>query len=675
MPIGGAFAAMAAPCLRRGGRWLFGLALCLGGTALAQAPDALDRSLEELSGTGLSTAPKNVRVSTASKYSQKAATAPGSVHIVTAEDIRTYGFRTLGEALRMLPGTYLTNDRNYNYLGVRGFNRPGDYNSRILLLLDGERINDSIYDSALFANDFILDIDLVERIEFAPGPGSAVYGNNAFLGVINVITKRGNALDGAELSGSYGSFDAYKARGSFGQRFDNGAEVLLSATGFDWEGPGHLYYPELDTPDQNHGKSVGQDYDRGQNAFAKASYKALSLEAGYASRTKGIPTGSFGQHFNDPASFTDDQRIFASLQFDDEVAEDWGIHARLGYNRYRYVGHYPYADPYVLNVDRGEGDWWDGELRLTHTGFQGHRIMGGLELQDNFLQAQRNFDVGGPAYLDKTYASVRYGFFLLDEFGLWDGLTLQIGARYDHTPFGHRANPRVSLVWQALDTTTVKLLYGTAFRAPNVYERFYNDGNITQKGNPNLSPEHTATLELDLEHYLTPSTRLGAAFYRYGIDDLIGQVTDPADGVLVYRNAQGIEGLGMELEAEQRFANGVRGTLGYSLQHAESLGRTLMNSPENMAKLHVSAPLWGDGYRVGLETLYFGRRYTKSGKVDGYVLTNLTALAEPIKDVAFSFSLYNLWNTHYADPVGEDFIQESIPQDGRGFRLKLTVRF
>ncbi|MGZ8244273.1 TonB-dependent receptor plug domain-containing protein [Methylomagnum sp.] len=661
--------------------WLIAFAAwwCPGASGAAESSgDFIERGLDELTGTRLATPPKGVQVTTASKYSQSTSLAPGSIHIVTADDIQTYGFRTLGEALRMLPGVYLTNDRNYSYLGVRGFNRPGDYGSRVLLLIDGERLNDNIYDSGYYGNDFVFDVDLIERIEFVPGPGSAIYGNNAFLGVVNVITKRGGAFNGAEVSGSYGSFDAYKARGSFGKRFENGAEVLLSATGFDWEGAAHLYYPEFNAPDQNQGKAVGLDYDRGQSAFAKLSYGPVQLEAGYVDRVKGIPTGVYEQAFNDAASRTDDKRTFVTLKYDDRIAADWDAYALLGYNRFDFRGDYPYHDSggRTLNVDWGSGEWWNGEVRFTYSGFASHKLVFGSEFQDNFKQLMRNQDAGGVTYLDKPYRSTRYGFFLQDEFRLLDSLTLLAGVRYDHYPFGSSANPRVALIWQPLDTTTFKLLYGTAFRAPNVYERFYSDGNVSAKANLSLRPESIGTLELDLEHYLTPSTRLSAALYRYKIDALINQAVDPNDGLIFFKNNQGIEGLGMEVEAEQRFANGIHGVLGYSLQRAEeSQGQALTNSPQHMLKLHVSSPLWHDDYRLGLETLYFSARQAKRGHVDGYLLTNLMVNATPLSNVRLSFGVYNLWNAYYADPVGDDFVQNSIPQDGRGFRLKLTVGF
>jgi iron complex outermembrane receptor protein len=112
--------------------------------------------------------------------------APSSVTIVTSEDIRRYGYRTLAELLRSVRGFYTSYDRSYTSLGVRGFGQPGDYNSRILLLLDGHRLNDNIYDSAMLGTEFILDIDLIERVEISRGPGSSLYGNNAFFAVVKL---------------------------------------------------------------------------------------------------------------------------------------------------------------------------------------------------------------------------------------------------------------------------------------------------------------------------------------------------------------------------------------------------------------------------------------------------------------------------------------------------------
>ena len=110
----------------------------------------------------------------ASRRIQTLREAPSAVSVVTAADIRAHGYRTIAEALRSLPSFYVTEDRRYSFVGVRGFNRPGDYGARILLLLNCLRSNDALYEQAYVGQDFIVDIDLVERIEVVRGPSAAI---------------------------------------------------------------------------------------------------------------------------------------------------------------------------------------------------------------------------------------------------------------------------------------------------------------------------------------------------------------------------------------------------------------------------------------------------------------------------------------------------------------------
>ena len=187
----------------------------------------------------------------ASKFLQKAADTPTSVTVVTAEEIRKYGYRTLADVLRTVRGFYVIYDRNYSYVGVRGLSRPGDYNARILFLLDGHRINDNIFDGAYVGTEFPVDMDLIERIEIIRGPNSSIYGTGAFAAVVNVITKRGRDLNATELSTRAGSWNSYKGRVSFGERFDNGLETLVSGSFYNSKGNKRLFYPEFDSPATN----------------------------------------------------------------------------------------------------------------------------------------------------------------------------------------------------------------------------------------------------------------------------------------------------------------------------------------------------------------------------------------------------------------------------------------
>lgn len=175
----------------------------------------------------------------------------------------------MAEILRSVRGFFVTSDRNYSYLGIRGFGRPGDYNSRILLLIDGLRFNDNIYEGALIGNEFILDVDLIERIEVVRGPASALYGTNAFFGIVNVITKQAKSVGNLEVSGEAGSLATYKGRLSLGHQFKNELDVLLSTSYFDSQGQLSLYYKEFDDPATNFGRAEKVDNDRYYSFFLR----------------------------------------------------------------------------------------------------------------------------------------------------------------------------------------------------------------------------------------------------------------------------------------------------------------------------------------------------------------------------------------------------------------------
>ncbi|HVL44819.1 MAG TPA: TonB-dependent receptor plug domain-containing protein, partial [Acidovorax sp.] len=269
------------------------LALLFAWTASAHAQaDMADLPLEQL---------MQMQVTTASRYVQTALEAPAAVSVVTAEDIQLFGYRTLADVLASMRGLYVSYDRSYHYVGTRGFATPGDYNTRVLLLVNGVRFNDNVYDQASIGTDFPIDLDLVERVEFVPGPGSAVYGANAFFGVINVITRDGRQLAGAQVSAEAGSHGSAKLRFSLGTVDAQGRDWLIAATRSSTRGA-DLYYPAFDSPSSNGGVAHHMDFDRSTQLFARMRHEGLTLTLAHGERTKGVPTGAFSQVFNDPRS-------------------------------------------------------------------------------------------------------------------------------------------------------------------------------------------------------------------------------------------------------------------------------------------------------------------------------------------------------------------------------------
>src|SRR4029077_7826383 len=179
----------------------------------------------------------------ASERLQPVTEAPPSVSFITAEEIARYGYRTLADILRGVRGMYVTDDRNFSLMGTRGFAKPGDYNSRILLLVNGHRVNDNIFGQAEIGAEFGIDPAMFERVEIIRGPSSSLYGDSAFLAVVNVITRKGNSLAGGWGTVETGTLGTRLARASVGHVFTNGAEVVLSGTGEHSDGVGRLDFP------------------------------------------------------------------------------------------------------------------------------------------------------------------------------------------------------------------------------------------------------------------------------------------------------------------------------------------------------------------------------------------------------------------------------------------------
>ncbi|HEX9023063.1 MAG TPA: TonB-dependent receptor [Geobacteraceae bacterium] len=626
----------------------------------------------------------------ASRYPQKVSEAPSSVTIVTADEIKKYGHRTLADILRSVRSFYVTNDRNYSYIGVRGFGRTGDYSSRILLLMDGHRLNDNLYDSASLDSEFPVDVDLISRVEVVRGPGSSLYGNNAFFAVINVITREGDDIGGVETSAETGSFDTYKGRITYGNSFGNGASALVSGTYYN-SGGDRLFFKEFATPANNFGITDHTDFDRHYSTLARLSYADFTLEGLYSSRTKGIPTGAYGIDFNDRRNRTTDSFWFANLKYARSFGENSEIMGRLSYNSYDYHGDYVYSG--VVNKDLGLGAWWGGELQGSFRLPGGNRVMVGTEYRDNFRQNQENYDEAPYApYLYTLRSSRIWALFLQDEFTILENLILNAGVRYDHySTFGGTVNPRLALIYTPFTGTVFKFLYGSAFRAPNVYELYYDIPSQGQKGNPSLGPEKIGTYELVYEQELGRLFRGTVSGFYYSIGNLIVQVDD-GSGVAMFRNLDRAEADGVEAELDMKLDNGVTGRVSYTFQDAwnGTTGQTLVNSPRHLAKLNVSLPLLQEKIFLGIEEQFTSGRKTlvPGDAAKSFFITNLTLFSKNIlQDLELSASVYNLFDCRYGDPGGAEHIQDPgrfvdpghpldiIRQDGRTFRVKLTYKF
>jgi iron complex outermembrane receptor protein len=664
-------------------RWLAASLLLAGALPARAAPAARATGGDDLTELTLESL-MQLKVVGASRYEQRVSEAPSYVSVVTREEIQRFGYRDLGAILRSMPGLFTSYDRSYTYLGIRGFAPPGDFGTRVLLVVDGHRMNNDVYDQALFGNEFPIDIDLVERVEFIRGPSSSVYGSNAFFGIINVVTRRGKKVDGVELSASAASYETFQGRATYGRAFKGGQEVLVSGTASGSQGQ-DLYFPEFNDPATNNGVAVNADGERRYAGFAKVVLGDFTLEGVTASRRKNDPTGRYGTTFNDSRNFVVDEASFVDVRYQHVFSGGLDLVARLFLDHTVYHGDYVYQP--LVSRDYANGDWWGAELQAKKKVGERLLLTGGLEYRDNFRQEQGTYDVSpyDVTFHDKRRSSV-WSAYLQGELRILPTLLVNAGLRYDHyDTFGGNWSPRVGVIWSPLKQTAAKLLYGSAFRVPNVYELYYAD-NVSLLPNPALRPETIDTYEAVVEQFLDllgAHWKGTAAAYHYRTGGLIAAVPDPSNPAMTrFENSTAIEATGLELELDGRTPGGFGGRASYSIQQSRVAGGGLSvpNSPARTAKLNLFLPFLHNTFSLNPEVQYLTSRKTVPGKpreaVGGYAVCNLTLLVqEPVKKLDLSVTVYNLLGAIYSDPVGSEFLQSAIRQDGVNFRVKATYRF
>jgi iron complex outermembrane receptor protein len=609
----------------------------------------------------------------AARHAQRPSEAPASVTVITATDIAQFGWRTLADVLASVRGFNITYDRNYSYIGVRAFGRPTDYNNRVLVLLDGHRTNDSIYDGAYVGTEFPIDLSLVDRIEVIRGPGSALYGTSAFLAVVNVISKRGASMAGRQVEVEGSSFNTYRFRASQGWSNDRGGEGVLSVSRYDSEGPHSLYFPEYASPDTNSGIATDLDGDTATRLYGAATFGGVRLQGVFGERKKRIPTASWDTTFGDSRFMTRDRRSWASASYTGDIGPT-GIDTRAYYDHYGYTGDYPYDR--AVSVDSAVADAIGGEVSVRRR-FGRHLFTVGIEPRFNLRQNQMNTD--GESMLEDRRSSQELGSYAQDEIALATRLTAILGGRYDWWSLkGGTGRPRLGLVYRTEADTAIKALYGEAYRAPNLYEMYYYDANGLNLNNETLSPEITRTTEFVFEQHVARRLRLSATTYFTRITGLIDPLLQE-DAPVLYVNKESVRSTGVEVEAETRSAAGLLVRASLALQRAtdRASDTRLSNAPGHVGTLQVSLPVWRRQIVLASDSTFTSWRNTVHGeRLPAYWLSNVTVTYRPLASpVVVGASVYNVLNTIYAHPVGVEFRQPAIEQNGRTGSIRVTVSF
>lgn len=637
-------------------------------------------------------------VSIATGTRQLLSKAPSAATVISAEDIASMGARTVSEALEAVPGLHVSRNMLQNIYtptyGVRGI--LTSTSPHVLMMINGIPRT-----SAYLGNPDELYVELpvenIARIEVIRGPGSAVYGADAFAGTINIITKTAADIDGTSIgvrAGSFNSWDSWVQHGSQVGNFDVAAYFKIGAS------DGQHRLVAADSVGRSGAVNLGHDDIDGQ---LDIGYGKFRWRAAYTLRDK-VGTGVGIAGALDPAGQIRSERITTDLSWNDaNFAPDLSLSLQAAYMQLANEVTSPltiYPAGIISGFTGsviGDPDKWERQVRLSassvYSGFADHRLRFGLghdEMELYKTSEARNFNLlyygstlhidplpggltnitGNNIFLAPHSRRVDY-LYLQDEWSLARDWTLTGGLRYDnYSDFGSTTNPRLALVWEARHDLTAKLMYGTAFRAPSFIEQYASD-NPVALGNPSLSPEKIKTLEGVITWQARHNLQASLSVFHHEITDIISQKN------LTYLNSGQQKGSGGELEVTWNANNNLRlsGHYAYQKNIDQSSGHDSGYAPHH--HLYTRAN-WRfvPGWQLSGQLNYVAERKRAWGdnrpEIPDYTSVDLTLRSERSRQGwDFSASIRNLFDTDIREPsTGAMGIANDYPMPGRTFWLQ-----
>jgi iron complex outermembrane receptor protein len=639
----------------------------------ALADDFLSLSLEQL---------LEVKVVSASRYEQKSADVAAAPQVISADEIRAAGARNLAEALGLFGGVHTHRDGVYTRLGAHGFLRAGDYNARVLLLVDGRRFNDMVYDGASLGEEGPIDVSLIERLEYIPGPGSSVYGSNALFGVINIITKKPDHMPAAHAGAELSNQHTARYEGGIALKFDNGGAGMLQLSHYQSAGR-NRDASELGGAIAS-GQSAGRDREWSNRLFARYDWGDLSVNAIYVNREINIANGAYFQSPDVAAQPNRDRMASVAATYTKELAQGLKLATHLALSEYIFRASSVSETAVNERTDAAEtasARWLDADVKLIAKWRPDSILVAGIETA---RLPNLDFMVTSPSenrvLVARKSAFTRWGLYAQNDWTVTAPLTLSMGLRLDgQSGLDSVLSPRFGAIFRPGDSTAIKMQHGVAFRNPNAYELYYNVPDIGYRTNPSLREERVTSSEITLEREFGAGMSVRMTGFRNRIDHLIDFLVDPVDGALVFSNVGAAVVRGVQTDLHLMQAGGWRARAGATFQqgtsHEAGSEKPLRNSPRRLGHIALFTPHFGQ-LAGSLVWQYVGPQQGRDSIVGGYALLNATLVADEFAPGwTATLGVKNLLNRAYLYPLGDEFAQSGERGSPRELWLGARVRF
>lgn len=647
--------------------------------------------------------------------------APSIVTVITAEEIKNLGYRTFAEILRIVPGFEILKFADFGIVGpsVRGLATSSNLN-RIRLMLDGHFVNDPLRGGAFNVFDDF-PVENIKRIEIIRGPGSAVYGENAFSGVINIITKDAKDIDGVRVSSGYGSFDTYDENILFGKTYGefgiSGMARYRQTSGFDGiverDRQTTLDNAFTTPPFPDASQAPGKVHDGRQeyDMNLKVSYKDFYFLGWYSNKNREPFVGP--QFALTDGSHLESNHVFGEVGYKKTIEEKLTIKPRIYYDQMdsdSFIKSLPenatILDTAGIPQTFPKGFIGNGkvsekivgtEIPFDYELFDGNTVTLGLEyrlINQTNIRFLSNFNPGtlDPTSLNTiqdfsdTYPFLKevtrriWSVYLQDTWDVTDTLNLTLGVRHDrYSDFGGATSPRSGLTWAFMKNASLKVLYGEAFRAPSLIEMFITNQPAIQ-GNEDLNPEKIRTYEVGLSYQFNKHVTSSINYFYNDIEDLIVLRTLPTiQTTSVYENSGDAHVQGVEMETKVDIAKDNYVFMNYTFQNPEdNRGNDLPFVAQHYGNFGVNIHYW-KYINTNLSTFVSGSRSREEGDdrddLPAYALLNLSIIAkEFFKTMEVQGTVFNLLDKDYSDP-GPTSIPDDLPRPERTFFVGLSYQF
>ena len=669
------------------------LLLC-SASAFAAESELTELSLDQL---------LQIEVQTVSKYAQTLEKVPAIVTVVSGEDFKRYGWRNVADMLRTVPGFYLnTRDRTSAAAGVTGISSPTIFNQDILVLLDGHRLNENNFDQGLIGDDSIFDVDLIEHVEIIRGPASSVYGGNALLGVVNVITKKGKDFKWGESSLAYSSGNDRTGRITYGTVLENGADLLISGNRRTSDG----FSSPLDNT-----TTLAQGVDGlSRNSFlAKLSYQDFSIEAASYDSKVNRSVGYLFSTISDPGNFTEQNGTTLDIKTHQVLNSSTELSARLFYDHDSILTHqnaiktptgslaFLYGVPTgipgvsVANVlnqftfsSISDSRSIGLDTQIIDSSFSAQRIIYGAELTDRYVSTYSSL---GGAHQDPLK---KLGVYVQDEIEVQPRWFMTLGLRYDNDGIvSGVVSPRLSLVNNSEKDGTFKFLYGSAFRSPNLIER--TTISNSNPFNTERIKSYALTWDSPAHNYLYVHTDI----YRYNLDQLIGSPLNGSNSA--FANLGNVIVTGASLSVEKKWSQDAGVKVSYTYNNATISGAQILdNSPKKLLQANTYFPIashWSAAYELqyidsvvakglaGGDLSNYGIPFGSSASqqtLPSQFVNNISLRYQKSKSsFDWSVSVFNVFNRKLLEPADDPITANrfSIVESGRVYRAAVRIPF